>query len=74
MSVLNSINNGGAGDLAVQTARLDISGVSWLENPTKVDQVKSLKEISLGSCRLLYGSERFKFYGTNTIPAPQAKH
>ncbi|CAA9965795.1 hypothetical protein PTMSG1_09154 [Pyrenophora teres f. maculata] len=49
-------------DLAVQTAKLDISGTLWLEDPTKVDQVKTLKEICLGNCRLLYGSERFKFY------------
>ena len=26
-------------------------------------KVKNLKEICLGNCRLLYGSERFKFYG-----------
>ncbi|KAF1843889.1 uncharacterized protein K460DRAFT_266340, partial [Cucurbitaria berberidis CBS 394.84] len=27
-----------------------------------VEQVKTLKEMALGNCRLLYGSERFKFY------------
>ncbi|KAI4633486.1 hypothetical protein J4E80_000852 [Alternaria sp. BMP 0032] len=27
-----------------------------------LDKVQTLKEICLGNCRLLYGSERFKFY------------
>ncbi|OAL46071.1 hypothetical protein IQ07DRAFT_518370, partial [Pyrenochaeta sp. DS3sAY3a] len=28
----------------------------------KVDEVRALRDICLGNCRLLYGSERFKFY------------
>jgi hypothetical protein len=31
--------------------------------PVVEDQIKTLKELVLGNCRLLYGSERMKFYG-----------
>ncbi|KNG47692.1 dna ligase 1 [Stemphylium lycopersici] len=49
-------------ELAFQTASVDITGTSWLESSILVEKVKALKEICLGNCRLLYGSERFKFY------------
>ncbi|CAO2656254.1 Nn.00g050570.m01.CDS01 [Neocucurbitaria sp. VM-36] len=37
-------------------------GISWLLDSEKVEQIKNLRDIALGNCRLLYGSERFKFY------------
>ncbi|EOA89829.1 uncharacterized protein SETTUDRAFT_26155 [Exserohilum turcica Et28A] len=49
-------------DLAVQTASIDISSTSWLTSSTLVNSINSLKELCLGNCRLLYGSERFRFY------------
>ncbi|KAI4959501.1 hypothetical protein J4E86_003223 [Alternaria arbusti] len=33
-----------------------------VEDGELLDKVQTLKEICLGNCRLLYGSERFKFY------------
>lgn len=65
-------------ELAVQTADMNIGSTSWLDSATlvshtqsqsrrhsqaQVSKVESLKNICIGNCRLLYGSERFKFYG-----------
>ncbi|KAH7394033.1 hypothetical protein DE146DRAFT_633956 [Phaeosphaeria sp. MPI-PUGE-AT-0046c] len=38
-------------------------GRSWSEDRDKFTQFESLKNVALGNCRLLYGSERMKFYG-----------
>ncbi|KAJ6201359.1 hypothetical protein J3E72DRAFT_428097 [Bipolaris maydis] len=50
-------------ELAMQAASVDLSSTSWLDSSILVEKVNNLKEISLGNCRLLYGSERGKFYG-----------
>ncbi|XP_014555001.1 hypothetical protein COCVIDRAFT_103549 [Bipolaris victoriae FI3] len=49
-------------ELAMQAASVDLSSTSWLDSSILVEKVNNLKEISLGNCRLLYGSERGKFY------------
>ncbi|KAH8727128.1 hypothetical protein GQ44DRAFT_758218 [Phaeosphaeriaceae sp. PMI808] len=38
------------------------TSASWLEDQAKVSIVEKLKTMALGNCRLLYGSERQKFY------------
>ncbi|KAL6709499.1 hypothetical protein ACN47E_001434 [Coniothyrium glycines] len=39
-----------------------LSTGTWLNDPIKVERVKSLRELAFGNCRLLYGSERGKFF------------
>lgn len=36
---------------------------NWLLDAEKVQQVKNMKDMALGNARILYGSERFKYYG-----------
>ncbi|EUC43683.1 hypothetical protein COCMIDRAFT_38415 [Bipolaris oryzae ATCC 44560] len=49
-------------ELAIQAANVDLSSTSWLDSSILVEKVNNLRELSLGNCRLLYGSERGKFY------------
>ncbi|KAF1946730.1 hypothetical protein EJ02DRAFT_393867 [Clathrospora elynae] len=49
-------------ELALQAANIDLKSDSWLTSSMMVDKVNTLKNVCLGNCRLLYGSERFKFY------------
>ncbi|KAH3906482.1 hypothetical protein HBH56_204510 [Parastagonospora nodorum] len=38
------------------------TSTSWTADKAKFARFESLKEMTLGTCRLLYGSERFRFY------------
>ncbi|KAI8939565.1 hypothetical protein NX059_003329 [Plenodomus lindquistii] len=39
-----------------------VTGGSWLANPEKVSAISGLRNSVMGNCKLLYGSQRFKFY------------
>ncbi|KAL5121160.1 hypothetical protein ACEQ8H_001012 [Pleosporales sp. CAS-2024a] len=40
----------------------DTAPPSWMSDCAKTGRLEQLKNMVLGTCRLLYGSERFKFY------------
>ncbi|USP73204.1 hypothetical protein yc1106_00478 [Curvularia clavata] len=63
-----------ANDLAAKTAGVKIDNFNWLQSTNKVEKVKGLKELCVGNCRLLYGSERFKFYGNSSPSVPRKPH
>ncbi|KAF9701706.1 hypothetical protein EKO04_000725 [Ascochyta lentis] len=39
-----------------------ISGGSWLNNQNKLEQIHKLRVMALGNAKILYGSEKFKYY------------
>ncbi|KAF2849335.1 hypothetical protein T440DRAFT_452727 [Plenodomus tracheiphilus IPT5] len=39
-----------------------VTGGSWLANPEKVSAISTLRNNAMGNCKLLYGSDRFKYY------------
>ncbi|CAN9093252.1 unnamed protein product [Alternaria alternata] len=65
---VSSTSAADTGELVRQTSAMEINAQPWLESTHKLHEIQTLKEISLGNCRLLYGSERFKFYGKALAP------
>ncbi|KAF2827323.1 hypothetical protein CC86DRAFT_455013 [Ophiobolus disseminans] len=41
---------------------IEDSASSWYDNEAKFVQFENLRNVALGNCRILYGSDRWKFY------------
>ncbi|KAF3050005.1 hypothetical protein E8E11_009658 [Didymella keratinophila] len=52
----------GVDGLAEFDGRASLSGDSWLSNQTKLEQLHQLRTMALGNAKILYGSEKFKFF------------
>ncbi|KAF1362548.1 hypothetical protein EJ07DRAFT_174980 [Lizonia empirigonia] len=75
-----------ANDLMVQAAAIGVEGFvglnggtsissgSWLNSQNKLEQLHELRVMALGNAKILYGSEKFKFYDVViAYSGPEAK-
>ncbi|KAH6637704.1 hypothetical protein C7974DRAFT_411172 [Boeremia exigua] len=70
--MVSALNN--ANDLMVQAAAVGVDGLEgfdggtslssdgWLQNQSKLEQLHELRVMALGNAKIIYGSEKFKFY------------
>lgn len=74
----------GVNGLAGFNGGTSLSGASWLNSQSKVvscscsanlctdfqqlEQLHELRVMALGNAKMLYGSEKFKYYGSTTLP------
>ncbi|KAJ4384509.1 hypothetical protein N0V86_000108 [Didymella sp. IMI 355093] len=52
----------GVDGLAGFNGGTNLIGASWLNSQSKLEQLHELRVMALGNAKMLYGSERFKFY------------
>ncbi|KAJ4345159.1 hypothetical protein N0V95_005884 [Ascochyta clinopodiicola] len=74
-----------ANELMVQAAAIGVDGLlnlnggtrssgdGWLNNLNKLEQLHELRVMALGNAKMLYGVEKFKYYGSRFFHAPHAK-
>ncbi|KAF1929055.1 uncharacterized protein M421DRAFT_4870 [Didymella exigua CBS 183.55] len=64
----------GVDGLAEFNGGTSLSGASWLNNQAKLEQLHELRVMALGNAKIIYGSEKFKFYDVVVAySAPEAK-